>query len=85
MNGEAHQKVQAEHLSRNAFLYVRQSTLRQVHENRESTARQYDLKGGRWLWDGSLNRSWSSTVTRDSQEAAPSSGKAFRSWSPRSA
>src|SRR5579863_6449286 len=27
-----------------AYLYVRQSTLRQVHENRESTARQYDLK-----------------------------------------
>jgi DNA invertase Pin-like site-specific DNA recombinase len=27
-----------------AYLYVRQSTLRQVHENCESTARQYDLK-----------------------------------------
>ena len=38
------QKVTAEHLRRQAFLYVRQSTLRQVHENRESTARQYDLK-----------------------------------------
>src|SRR6266545_7877526 len=37
-------KVMPEHLRRQAYLYVRQSTLRQVHENRESTARQYDLK-----------------------------------------
>ena len=37
-------KVTAEHLRRLAYLYVRQSTLRQVNENRESTARQYDLK-----------------------------------------
>jgi DNA invertase Pin-like site-specific DNA recombinase len=40
----APQKVTAEHLRRQAFLYIRQSTLWQVHENRESTARQYDLK-----------------------------------------
>lgn len=44
MNNEAHQKVQAEHLSRNAFLYVRQSTLRQVRENVESSQRQYGLR-----------------------------------------
>ena len=37
-------KVTAKHLRRSACLYVRQSTLRQVHENCESTARQYDLK-----------------------------------------
>jgi len=37
-------KVTADHLRRLAYLYVRQSTLRQVHENCESTARQYDLK-----------------------------------------
>lgn len=37
-------KVTADHLRRSAYLYVRQSSLRQVHENRESTARQYDLK-----------------------------------------
>jgi DNA invertase Pin-like site-specific DNA recombinase len=40
----ASSKVTAEHLRRHAYLYVRQSSLRQVHENRESTARQYDLK-----------------------------------------
>ena len=38
------EKVTAEHLSRNAYLYIRQSTLHQVMENRESTERQYALK-----------------------------------------
>ncbi len=41
---EAHQKVDSRHLARNAYLYIRQSTLRQVFENTESTKRQYDLK-----------------------------------------
>ena len=44
MNGEAHQKVTAAHLRRDAYLYVRQSTLRQVVENSESTKRQYALQ-----------------------------------------
>lgn len=44
MNSEAHQKVAAAHLSRMAYLYVRQSTLRQVLENTESTHRQYALR-----------------------------------------
>lgn len=38
------QKVTADHLRRNAYLYVRQSTLRQVVENTESTRRQYALR-----------------------------------------
>jgi DNA invertase Pin-like site-specific DNA recombinase len=38
------QKVRAEHLQRDAYLYVRQSTLQQVFHNTESTQRQYDLK-----------------------------------------
>ena len=38
-------KVTASHLARNAYLYIRQSTLRQVLRNTESTARQYDLRG----------------------------------------
>lgn len=37
-------KVTADHLKRDAYLYVRQSTLRQVSEHGESTARQYALK-----------------------------------------
>ena len=44
MNGTAHEKVTAGHLKRNAYLYIRQSTLRQVLENTESTKRQYDLR-----------------------------------------
>lgn len=41
---DTHQKVRSTHLKRNAFLYVRQSTLRQVLENAESTKRQYALR-----------------------------------------
>ena len=37
-------KVTAGHLARNAYLYVRQSTLKQVLNNTESTARQYALR-----------------------------------------
>ncbi len=44
MKSDPHQKVQASHLKRNAYLYIRQSTLRQVFENTESTKRQYALR-----------------------------------------
>jgi DNA invertase Pin-like site-specific DNA recombinase len=44
MNGHEHRKVTASHLARKAYLYVRQSTLRQVLENQESTRRQYALR-----------------------------------------
>src|SRR5260370_26470735 len=37
-------KVTASQLKRNAYLYVRQSTLRQVVEHTESTKRQYALR-----------------------------------------
>src|SRR6516165_4818864 len=37
-------KVTAGHLKRNAYLYIRQSTIRQVFENTESTKRQYALR-----------------------------------------
>ena len=39
-----HQKVTASHLSRDAYLYVRQSSLRQVFEHTEGTRRQYVLR-----------------------------------------
>lgn len=44
MSSSTHQKVTASHLRRDAYLYVRQSTLRQVFENTESTRRQYALR-----------------------------------------
>lgn len=44
MNPTDHQKVTAQHLQRQAYLYIRQSSLRQVLENTESTVRQYALR-----------------------------------------
>lgn len=44
MSTESVLKVGADHLRRDAFLYVRQSSLRQVFENTESTKRQYALR-----------------------------------------
>lgn len=43
MDNDKYEKVRPEHRNRNAYLYVRQSTLRQVVENTESTKRQYAL------------------------------------------
>src|ERR1700727_2883985 len=37
-------KVTSQHLERDAYLYIRQSTPRQVLENTESTQRQYALR-----------------------------------------
>lgn len=68
-------KVTAEHLRRDAYLYVRQSTLRQVAANVESTQRQYALRdravGAGWpaershVIDNDLGKSGSSATARD--------------------
>ena len=68
-------KVEAHHLRRNAYLYVRQSTLRQVYEHTESTKRQYALRqravdlGWRpeqvTVIDSDLGESGASMVDRD--------------------
>jgi DNA invertase Pin-like site-specific DNA recombinase len=47
MSVETASKVTAGHLARAAYLYVRQSTLRQVLTNTESTTRQYALPQAR--------------------------------------
>ena len=44
MSQRTNQKVTADHLKRQAYCYVRQSTLKQVFENTESTKRQYALR-----------------------------------------
>ena len=44
MSVETASKVTASHLARTAYLYIRQSTLRQVLNNTESTQRQYALR-----------------------------------------
>ena len=44
INDARHQKVRPDHLKRDAYLYIRQSTIHQVFHNTESTRRQYDLR-----------------------------------------
>src|SRR5262245_62967250 len=44
LTADRSQKITPRHLRRQAYLYVRQSTLRQVVENTESTERQYALR-----------------------------------------
>jgi DNA invertase Pin-like site-specific DNA recombinase len=68
-------KVTADHLKRDAYLYFRQSTLRQVAEHGESTLRQYALRDRAiavgWpverihVIDRDLGKSGSSAATRD--------------------
>ena len=75
MTAEAHQKITTSHLKRGAYLYIRQSTLRQVVENTESTKRQYALRQRAialgWpndrvtVIDTDLGQSGSSTVDRE--------------------
>ena len=51
-------KITAAHLRRQAVVYVRQSTPGQVEANRESTARQYDLK------DRAISLGWPASAVR---------------------
>ena len=44
VTGDRSHKITPRHLRRHAYLYIRQSTLRQVVENTESTDRQYALR-----------------------------------------
>jgi hypothetical protein len=44
MPQRVNQKVTTSHLKRQAYCYVRQSTLKQVFQNTESTKRQYALR-----------------------------------------
>lgn len=67
-------KINAQHLERRAYVYVRQSTAKQVLENTESTKRQYALadraralgwsKGAIRIIDEDLGRSGSTTEGR---------------------
>ena len=71
---ESHQKVTATHLSRDAYLYVRQSTMPQVLDHQESTRLPYGLVdravAGGWsearvlVIDEDLGRSGSSAEGR---------------------
>ena len=52
----AGEKVTASHRARDAYVYVRQSTLLQVQVHTESLARQYDLRQ-QAAWAGPRTRS----------------------------
>jgi DNA invertase Pin-like site-specific DNA recombinase len=68
-------KITTDHLKRDAYLYIRQSTLRQVVEHGESTQRQYALRdraiAAGWpvervrIIDRDLGKSGASAATRD--------------------
>src|SRR5260370_2122824 len=68
-------KIRPDHLTRNAVIYVRQSTLLQVRENIGSTTRQYDLvkraqdlgweQAGIQVIDQDQGQSGSSIIGRD--------------------
>lgn len=72
---DTHNKVLPTHLKRRAFLYIRQSSLKQVMENTESTERQYNLKNKAislgWdieeinIIDEDLGKSGASAIDRD--------------------
>ena len=72
---DRNEKIAAMHLKRKAILYIRQSTMRQVYMNTESTIRQYALKerlnhlgwddGMIEIIDCDLGRSGSETTSRD--------------------
>ena len=74
MTTGANSKVTAKHLTRDAYLYIRQSTVRQVFENTESTQRQYALQQravalgwsyeGVHIIDSDLGQSGASAVDR---------------------
>jgi DNA invertase Pin-like site-specific DNA recombinase len=49
-------KVTSAHLERDAYLYIRQSTARQVIENTESTLRQYALRERAVIYGWPLER-----------------------------
>ncbi len=56
MNACSDNKVAPHHLKRKALIYVRQSSMKQVMENTESTARQYALA------DKALELGWSQAL-----------------------
>ena len=88
-------KVTADHLQRDAYLYVRQSTLRQVAENGESTQRQYALRdraiAAGWpperihVIDCDLGKSGANAIARDGFQELVSENSSAKSHSPRRA
>jgi hypothetical protein len=73
-------KVQTHHLERGAYLYIRQSSMRQVLENVESTKRQYALRGRATRSAGVTTRSLSSTATKVNPAPRRLGARASNAW-----
>lgn len=73
-------KISADHLRRDAFLYVRQSSLRQVFENTESTKRQYALRDRAVALGWRLSASTSSTTTSAFPAHSRRTAMDFSAW-----
>ena len=84
MRSEMPQKVQARHLPRDAYLYVRRSTLRQLLENTGSTHRRYALRQHAvalgWPLERIIVIETAIWVNREPRRRA---GRAFSDWWPR--
>ena len=74
-------KVTQEHLSREAVVYIRQSSPEQIRSNRESGRRQYGLVERATSLAGRLARSKLSMKTRGDRAPVPLIAMALRnSW-----
>lgn len=61
-------KITADHLCRTAYVYVRQSTMVQVHNNKESQRRQYGLK------ERAIRLGWQNVIVIDDDLGRSGSG-----------
>ena len=79
------EKITASHRARDAYVYVRQSTLMQVREHTESLVRQYELR------ERAVALGWDAHQVRGDRRGpgpvrgrARQAGRGSRSWSPMS-
>src|SRR3954452_20003922 len=79
MSEQTAAKVTRAHLARTAYLYVRQSTLRQVLTNTESAARQYALRQKAIAWGWPAEQ----VVTIDTDQGQSGASAADRAGFPR--
>jgi hypothetical protein len=77
MTAETTQNVTARHLSRNAYLCIRQSTVRRSSRIRKAPKGSTACASGRWPWAGGQNRLWSSIPTSGSRAPRPPIAPAF--------
>ena len=78
-------KVLPHHLERGAYLYVRQSSMRQVVENVESAKRHMHFADAQLPLDGATSKSSLSTMIRASPAHRRPGARGFSAWSAMSA